>query len=80
MKVSKVVIDEARCKGCALCTVACPHSLLRLSDRLNSQGFQPALLGAEARERCTSCALCAQLCPDVAISVFREPKPPRGAS
>jgi 2-oxoglutarate ferredoxin oxidoreductase subunit delta len=77
--VAKVVIDEARCKGCALCTIACARSLIRLSDRLNSQGFLPALITAEALERCTCCALCAQMCPDVAITVSRPAKPAGGA-
>ena len=26
-------------------------------------------------EKCTGCALCAEMCPDVAIAVFKEPKP-----
>lgn len=72
--MQKVVIDEFRCKGCALCTVACPHDLILMSDRINKQGFLPALISPENPERCTSCALCAQMCPDVAISVYREKK------
>ncbi len=67
----RVVIDEARCKGCALCTIACPRQLIRLSDRLNALGFVPAVIAAEDQTRCTSCALCARMCPDVAIAFFR---------
>jgi 2-oxoglutarate ferredoxin oxidoreductase subunit delta len=69
--VPRVVIDEARCKGCALCTIACPRQLIRLSDRLNVLGFLPAVVADGDQPRCTSCALCARMCPDVAISVFR---------
>ncbi len=67
----KVVIDENRCKGCALCTVACPKHLFKLSATVNRQGFHPARISAEDLELCTSCALCAQVCPDVAITIFR---------
>lgn len=74
--MSKVVIDELRCKGCALCTVACPRGLLHLSDKLNRLGYLPAQLPPEREGECTSCALCAQVCPDVAIAVWRESKKP----
>ena len=70
----KIVIDESKCKGCALCTVACSKGLIRLSDKINRQGFMPAVLPDECISDCSSCALCAQMCPDVAISVYREEK------
>ncbi len=72
--MTKVVIDETRCKGCALCTLACPHSLLQLRKIISKQGFLPAEMIAGQEPRCTSCALCAQMCPDLAIAVFREKK------
>jgi len=72
--VPKIVIDELRCKGCALCTTACPSGLIKMSDKINRQGFMPAVISEEDLEQCTSCALCAQMCPDVAITVFREIK------
>ncbi len=71
----KILIDEARCKGCALCTIACPKGLIQLSSTINKQGFMPANISAEDLAKCSSCTLCAQMCPDVAISVFRESKP-----
>lgn len=70
----KLVINETRCKGCALCTVACPRNLLRLSEKMNRLGYRPAELPEGCEQDCTSCALCAQMCPDVAIAVFREEK------
>lgn len=68
----KIVIEEARCKRCALCTIACPRGLLRLSEKLNRLGFLPAEMSEGGEQDCTSCALCARMCPDVAISVFRQ--------
>ena len=68
----KLVIDENRCKGCALCTIACPRHLITLSEELNRQGIFPARISEEGLAACTSCALCARMCPDVAITVFRD--------
>ncbi len=71
---NKIVIDELRCKGCALCTVACPKKLIKMSEELNKQGFLPAVISAADLELCSGCAMCAQVCPDVAIEVFRGVK------
>mgnify|MGYP003775779595 CR=1 FL=1 len=65
-----IVIDEERCKGCALCTTACPRKLLAMAkEKLNSKGFHPVEM--TAAEQCTGCAMCARMCPDTAISVFK---------
>ncbi len=65
-----IKIDEARCKGCGLCTIACPKKLVTLSDTPNSLGLNMAVFSDP--EKCTGCALCAEMCPDVAICVFKE--------
>ncbi len=65
----RIEIDEARCKGCGLCTVACPAKLLVLSERINLQGYTPAEMTDQTK--CSGCKLCAEMCPDVAIAVFR---------
>ncbi len=70
----KVVINEERCKGCALCTIACPKGLVKISGSLNRQGFLPVRVSEDDLRLCTSCALCAQICPDVAITVHRQVK------
>ena len=72
--MNQIVIDESRCKGCSLCTIACPHGLLQLRKTINKQGFLPAEMIAGKEDQCTACALCAQMCPDLAIRVFREKK------
>ncbi len=72
--MNQIVIDESRCKGCALCTIACPHGLLQLRKTINKQGFLPAEMIAGKEDQCTACALCAQMCPDLAIHVYREKK------
>jgi len=67
--MARIEIDEIRCKGCGLCTIACPHKLIQLSDKINLQGYTPAVMTVQ--EKCTGCALCAEICPDVAITVFK---------
>jgi 2-oxoglutarate ferredoxin oxidoreductase subunit delta len=69
----KIVIDETRCKGCGLCTIACSRKLVKLSETPNSMGYTVAVFTDEVK--CTGCALCAEMCPDVAITVFKEDKP-----
>ncbi|HKZ16102.1 MAG TPA: 4Fe-4S binding protein [Geobacteraceae bacterium] len=69
--MSKIEIDELRCKGCGLCTITCPKRLIDLSDKINNLGYTPAIC-YPSRGNCTGCALCAEICPDVAIDVFKQ--------
>lgn len=68
--MSHITIDETRCKGCGLCTIACPKKLVSMSDAPNSMGYTVAVFSGP--EQCTGCSLCAEMCPDVAIAVFKE--------
>ena len=67
--MGRIEIDETRCKGCGICTIACPKKLIAMSGKVNNQGFTPAEISSV--ELCTGCALCAEICPDLAITVFR---------
>ncbi len=68
--MSHIVINEERCKGCGLCTIACPKKLVTMSETPNSLGYTVAIFNSCGA--CTGCALCAEMCPDVAIMVFKE--------
>jgi 2-oxoglutarate ferredoxin oxidoreductase subunit delta len=71
MPKGRIVVDEERCKGCALCAAACPTKLVALDTaRLNGRGYHPAQL-VDPQGRCTGCALCAVICPDACITVYR---------
>ncbi|GAB7079470.1 4Fe-4S dicluster domain-containing protein [Megalodesulfovibrio paquesii] len=65
----QVLINEERCKGCLLCTVACPKDVLAQSARFNQQGYK--VVEVARQDDCTACAACARICPDFAIRVFR---------
>ncbi len=71
MANGRIVINEDRCKGCALCVEACPPGVIRIADRLNAMGYKPAELYDPAFQ-CSGCALCAMVCPDAGITVYRD--------
>lgn len=70
MAKGRVIINEALCKGCELCTTACPQGLIEMAKHLNSSGYHPATVNDQSK--CKGCALCALICPDVAIEVEKE--------
>jgi 2-oxoglutarate ferredoxin oxidoreductase subunit delta len=75
MAKGRVIVDEDRCKGCTLCTSACPQDvLLMANERLNTRGYHPVEY-RDADGRCTGCGLCAVICPDVCLTVYRVISP-----
>jgi 2-oxoglutarate ferredoxin oxidoreductase subunit delta len=69
--MGRIEIDEDRCKGCLLCTAACPHNLIQMGEHVNSHGYRPAVFDQDRKGECTGCTQCARICPDVAIRVYR---------
>lgn len=64
MAKGRIIIDENRCKGCELCTAACPGNLIEMSKKLNTSGFHFAVMAKH--DECNGCTLCAIMCPDIA--------------
>ena len=64
-----IVVDVEKCKGCELCTIACPTNVLAMSKEVNRKGFHYSYM--ENPEACTGCTNCAQVCPDTVITVYR---------
>jgi 2-oxoglutarate ferredoxin oxidoreductase subunit delta len=60
-----IEINDAWCKGCAICVEFCPKDVL-VMNRMDKVEVQ-------ALEACTKCLRCEQLCPDFAIVVYGEP-------
>ncbi|MEW6685876.1 MAG: ferredoxin family protein [Candidatus Edwardsbacteria bacterium] len=67
--MAEIKINEMLCKGCQLCTIACPFKCIAVSDKFSATGYYPAIFVKP--EACTACTLCAQICPDVAIEVWK---------
>jgi 2-oxoglutarate ferredoxin oxidoreductase subunit delta len=65
-----IVIDIERCKGCGLCTTACPSDVICMGSKVNGKGYHFAYM--ENPDNCTGCANCAVVCPDGVITVYRK--------
>jgi len=63
----QVTIKPEVCKGCELCTQACPQEIIKMADKINTKGYFYATVFDQPR--CIGCRLCAIICPDVAIDV-----------
>ena len=63
-------IDKEKCKGCVLCTEACPQKILEMSTKVNKRGLHYVEITDTGK--CTGCALCALVCPDCAIEIGIE--------
>ena len=59
-----------RCKGCELCTTACPKKIIVMSTSFNNKGYNFSTCTDESK--CIGCALCAKTCPDNAIEIHKE--------
>lgn len=65
-----VIVDVERCKGCEICIVNCPQTVLANKEaKVNSKGYHYVYM--ENPEACTGCTNCAVVCPDGVLSVYR---------
>ena len=69
-----IKVDREKCKGCEVCVVACPTSVIQLSRDVNAKGYHFAYM--ENPDACTGCANCAIVCPDGVITVYRKKPSP----
>jgi len=68
--MGQIKINKDRCKGCGLCIIYCPRSLLCISGDLNNKGIHAVDI-EDKDGKCTGCGMCAVICPDCAIEVWR---------
>lgn len=66
----EIVVALERCKGCGVCTTACPFTVLQLNSLVNAKGYNYAYMAQP--ELCTGCTSCALVCPDSCITVYRQ--------
>ncbi len=76
--MSRIEVNEERCKGCLLCTTVCPVEIIKESDRFNQNGYKVVEVVEKDQEKCTGCTSCALICPDLAIKVYKTPKKKKG--
>lgn len=66
-----VHFNQDICKGCGLCTTACPVKIVIMdTDKINVKGYHPATV--KEMDKCIGCGNCALMCPDTVITVERE--------
>lgn len=66
--MAKMTVITERCKGCGLCTTACPKKIVSLQkEKRNKKGYFYAVCTDESV--CIGCAMCGIMCPDCAIVV-----------
>ena len=65
-----IVVDNERCKGCALCVEACPQDVIALAKKVNVSGYP--FVEVVSQDNCIGCASCAIVCPDGCITVYRK--------
>ena len=64
-----IVVDVEHCKGCEVCTTACPSQVIAMAEGVNGKGYHYAYM--EQPEACTGCANCSIVCPDGVITVYK---------
>jgi len=65
-----VAVDTDRCKGCDLCVVSCPTTVLELEPReVNDRGYHYVYL--KDADGCIGCANCGYVCPDGCLTVYK---------
>lgn len=64
----EIVVDKEKCKGCAICVVACPTKTIGMSKEVNSKGYNYACM---IQDTCIGCASCGIICPDGVITVYK---------
>ncbi len=65
-----IVVDVEHCKGCQVCTVACPSQVIEMREDVNGKGYHYAYMAKP--EECTGCANCSIVCPDGVITVYKK--------
>jgi len=58
--VTTLELDQARCNGCQMCRLVCPHAVFAIEEK------KARIVDADA---CMECGACAGNCPEGALTV-----------
>ena len=70
--MSRVVIEQEKCKGCGLCIPVCPKEILQLSEKINKKGY--TYVECTDDDLCISCKACVLMCPDLVFTLNKPEK------
>lgn len=66
--MSKLKIDEERCKSCGYCVASCPRKAL--SFKRNEGKLYDTVAVDEGK--CIQCGVCYRVCPDYVFEIVEE--------
>ena len=65
--MSKIKIEENRCKSCGICVVHCPKDALSISGTAGKSGYAPVTVDDA---KCIACGICYTMCPDTVFEIL----------
>jgi 2-oxoglutarate ferredoxin oxidoreductase subunit delta len=64
--MTKILVDQEKCKGCYYCINACKQNALCVSDKINKKGFRVVQVNDDM---CIACGSCYEVCPDLVFEI-----------
>lgn len=68
-----VIINDAQCRGCGLCILACPVRCLEFAEEFNKMGYRSIRYFGED---CQGDGLCIAACPGAGVIAIVEENSP----
>lgn len=64
--MAELHLSTERCKSCEFCVFSCPSKALKLSGKLNNDGYDYV---ENDNEKCIKCGICYTVCPDNVFTI-----------
>ena len=62
-------INAERCKSCEYCVISCKKGALKISTKINKEGYAHVEVD---ESKCILCGICYQVCPDNVFEIIKE--------